>query len=253
MVNPRILVVALIAALLPVLGIASPASAVNGSISVSAPDVVQSTWECPCAGTDVSFSVAAPTPEEFLYYTYEVVVTAPDGYRRTWKDDAYYGGQWQWHLGLAPSLDEYGVYAISATVKYYGFAGNVPIDTKTATSSFTFSGPPKPPAPPGSEGYSTQIPATASHPMWLKPTRYFSAIVQSEYRQPRYGETGIPAQVRLLVGSKVAASHSMTWSKTVTLSVTIPRKKRTKRHLVQIEINGQIVFARYCKVKGKRD
>jgi hypothetical protein len=247
-VKARILLLALVVAVLPVLGVASPASAVTGDVTVSAPDVALESWQT--GKTDLSFHVTAPNPNEFLYYDYEVRVDGPKGLAEYRTGEEYYGGQWLWPVYLSPEYDGYGTYTITATVTYYPLAGNVPIDTKTTTSSFSFSGPPKPPTPPPTP---VMVKGTVfGTPFWMKFTRSFSATIQGEYRTLPASQTPIPATFRLWVGNKVVDTATLGLSQTDRLETTLPRKKRTKRYLVQIEINGQVVYSRYCKVKGKQ-
>lgn len=171
-----VLVTALTLALTGVALVQAPAAAVTVTVTVSAPDVVQATYDCPCGGNTIDFEVVSPDSYEYLKYTYEVQVTDPaGGYHARWADTAYYGGHWQWKNYLFPSIDAYGTYTVTATVKFYGYEGNVPIDTRTTTDTFTFNGSPAPHPPP-----SVQIGGKVAETHVYKYTRKFGAVLESD-------------------------------------------------------------------------
>jgi hypothetical protein len=243
------------AAVLAVLAglLAPPAqAAVTGTVTVSAPDVaVPEGAETRSAESVVDFSVDTPDALEYAYYTYEVRVVSPDGYVALLRSSDFegVGGDWQWRHYLLPDSPgtPYGTYSVSAVVNFYDGAGNVPSDTRTASDTFEFTGPPAPEPEP----YETRIDGKVASTRYSKYLRKFSAVVQSEYRDPRPGETGIPVSFKLLVGKRVVATRAMTWSQTKGMSVRLPQRDRTRIYRVRVKENGATVFSRYYTVRGR--
>ena len=244
--NVRVLLGALLLAFGGVAFVQAPASAVNATVTLSAPDVVQPTYDCPCAGNTVDFEVVTPDSTEYLKYTYEVLVTDPaGGYHARWADTGYYGGHWQWKNYLFPSMDAYGTYTVTATVKFYPYEGNVPLDTRTVTDTFTFNGPAAPPPPP-----PVQIGGRVAETHAYKYTRKFTAVLESDKRTG--SATGIPVTWKVLVAGREARTLTQSWGESDYVTVRFPRAKRTKRVRVDIMRNGARAFYRTYKIPGTR-
>lgn len=246
------------------LAIAPPASAaLTGTVTVSATDVVATLPEGglhPSGTGTVDFAVSMADDYSYTYYNYTVWVFGPDGAGAGGWSGQYEiaSGQWRWvntrTTGNESYYDEYGTYTVKATVNFYGSAGNVPIDTKTATDTFTFSGPavpppPPPPAPPAP--VTMQITGSLSSTNYVKSIRRFSAIVQSAYVTPAANVIGTPIRWKLLVDGEVKRQLSQSWMETDTLSVRLPRANRTKRVCVKLKQNGTVVFFDIYRVKGR--
>lgn len=124
-------------------------AAVTGSVSVAILDAPQDSYECPCEPGDLTFKVSTPDSLQYIYYTFEVRVTDPSGDYVTshTSDLEVVGGSWRWPVYLFPGMDEYGTYTVTGTARFYVDAGNTVDDTKTATTTFAFSGPTKPASP----------------------------------------------------------------------------------------------------------
>ncbi|WP_416957756.1 hypothetical protein ACNKF0_09335 [Nocardioides sp. T5] len=238
-----VLVTTLTLALTGVALVQAPAAAVIATVTVSAPDVAQPTYGCPCAGNTVDFQVVTPDSTEYLKYTYEVLVTDPAGnFHARWADTAYYGGHWQWNNYLLPSIHEYGTYTVTATVRFYGYEGNVPIDTRTATDTFTFNGPPAPPP--------VQIGGQVAETHVYKYTRKFSAMLESDTSTG--SAPGIPVTWKIFVNGRLGRTLTQSWAESDYVTVRLPKKKRTKRVRVAITRNGQKVFSRAYKIPGTK-